>query len=281
MAFEYEFVDLFYSYQTSDPAVWTSSSIDHCHTVYEFIYILDGDAEFVLENKRFPFQPGSLVLVAPGSHHHVHLLSSRRYERYVIRFSEYLIPMEIFPSVSRSEGIYDVRDTVLPQLFERFGEHERNVGGDEKTVKWLFRCVLTEIIVYFSKLSKEMNRSFSVMKEDIAVLLDYIDKNLESPLTLEDICGKFHYSKSYISREFTAAVGVPLIQYVRTKKIMYASALLRIGMPPTQVATQCGFTDYSTFYRMYKKITGKSPSGRTERKNGGGIRGEDAPESPL
>ena len=277
MGFEYEFIDVYYSYHVDDPAVWSPSDADHCHSLYEILYFVDGDGEFVIEKQRCELKPGSMVFMPPGFHHHVQLHSARRYERYVIRFSEYLIPMEILPSIQRCEGIYDVSQTVMPQLFARFSEHERNVGGDVQAVKWLFRCVLTEILVYFSLLSRDVNITFSVLKDDIAVVLDYISQNLERPLCLDDICAEFHYSKSYICREFMASMGKSVMQYIREAKMAYADALIRIGMPLTDVAAQCGYSNYATFYRVYRKVNGRSPSGRAGREQGGksGEEGKD------
>ena len=39
-----------------------------------------------------------------------------------------------------------------------------------------------------------------------------------------------------------------------------AKHLISRGEPPTTVAFEVGFGDYSTFYRAYVKETGRSPS---------------------
>ena len=38
-----------------------------------------------------------------------------------------------------------------------------------------------------------------------------------------------------------------------------AARLLREGMPAVQAAEECGFEDYSTFVRAFKKTFGKTP----------------------
>lgn len=260
MLFRYNYSDLYYSHKVDDPAVQLSSYSDHYHTVYEINFFMSGDAEFLIEDKSYPLKSGDLVIVQPGQHHNVRMLSPARYERYVVRFSEYLIPSDILAKFSRLSGCYFVGDTPIPSLFARFDEHIGHIGDNKDTLKMLFRCVLTEIIVYFASIGGKEGTAVSLLKGDMAVVLDYINKNLERPLCLEDICREFHYSKSYICHEFSVNMGVPIIQYVRTKKIMYANALIRSGKCPTEVAAQCGYSDYSTFYRMYKKIMGKAPS---------------------
>jgi AraC-like DNA-binding protein len=266
MLFQYHFSDLYYAHKRDETVPWSETFADHFHTLYEMIYFVGGDAEFIVEDRRYPLKTGDLIFINPGSHHNVHLLSSHSYERYVLRFSEYLVPSDLLAKLEHLTGCYYVGDTVIPSLFARFDEHVRNVGDDKDMLKMLFRCVLTEIIVYFSRMNVQEWVSVSLLKEDMAGVLDYINRNLEKPLCLEDICTTFHYSKSYICREFSNSLGVPIMQYVRTKKIMYADALLRSGMSPTEVSEQCGFSDYSTFYRMYKKLIGYPPSERQRQR---------------
>lgn len=260
MLFKYNYCDLYYSHKLDRPARQLTSLSDHFHTIYEMSYFISGNAEYFIEDKRYPLKPGSLVIVKPGQHHNIHILGPEKYERYVLRFSEYIIPSDILARFGRYSGCYYVGDTLIPSLFSRLDYHVENIGEDKETLKMLFRCVLTEIITYFTHMGGKEGTAINLLKEDMAVVLDYINKNLDHKLCLEDICREFHYSKSYICHEFSVCMGVPIIQYVRTKKIMYANALLRSGMRPTEVAMQCGFSDYSTFYRMYKKIIGKPPS---------------------
>ena len=52
----------------------------------------------------------------------------------------------------------------------------------------------------------------------------------------------------------------PIIQYVRTKKILAAHQMIENGAKPYQVAKKYGFDDYSTFYRSYVSIIGAAPA---------------------
>ena len=52
---------------------------------------------------------------------------------------------------------------------------------------------------------------------------------------------------------------IGLKTYINNKKILYAQSLLQAGERPADVCETCGFHDYSTFYRLFRKITGHSP----------------------
>ena len=59
---------------------------------------------------------------------------------------------------------------------------------------------------------------------------------------------------------FKSVTGVNISDYVVSKRINYACALLRDrGTPIREVAEKCGFSNIGTFYSNFKKKTGESP----------------------
>ena len=70
------------------------------------------------------------------------------------------------------------------------------------------------------------------------------------------------YSESYFSRYFKNIFGVTFSQYMNAIKTSDAMLLLR-GNPDltiTQVAGYCGFNSIRHFNRVFKNLTGSSPS---------------------
>ena len=54
-------------------------------------------------------------------------------------------------------------------------------------------------------------------------------------------------------------MGLPLKQFIITKKIALSKQLLAESLSVTQVYERCGFGDYSNFIRTFKKTVGVSP----------------------
>ena len=50
------------------------------------------------------------------------------------------------------------------------------------------------------------------------------------------------------------------MSFVRIRKCIMANSLMEKGEKPTKIYSQCGFKDYTTFYRTYKKLYQKEPS---------------------
>ena len=76
---------------------------------------------------------------------------------------------------------------------------------------------------------------------------------------IEDLCKALHMSRSTIQKIFSDQLHTPIMSYIRVQKIMLAHTMLHDGVNANDTAIQCGFRDYSSFYRAYMKIYKHAP----------------------
>lgn len=88
----------------------------------------------------------------------------------------------------------------------------------------------------------------------ISRIIDYINANLGQQITMQTLTEKFHYSKSYINIEFKRQMKIPIMKYIRLKKILAAHKMIINGTKKSVAAEMFGFENYSTFYRAYKSL---------------------------
>ena len=70
-----------------------------------------------------------------------------------------------------------------------------------------------------------------------------------------------HVSEAHFARSFKAAFGLPPHRYLLTRRIERATALLReTALPITDIAFQTGWRSLGTFGRIFRDITGDTPS---------------------
>jgi transcriptional regulator GlxA family with amidase domain len=70
-----------------------------------------------------------------------------------------------------------------------------------------------------------------------------------------------HVSAAHFARSFRQAFGVPPHRYLLTRRIERATALLRdTDLAITDIAFQTGWKSLGTFGRIFRDITGESPS---------------------
>ncbi len=99
---------------------------------------------------------------------------------------------------------------------------------------------------------------------DLALLRrvrDRIDREFARPLDVEALALGVHMSAGHLSRQFRAAYGESVYQYLMTRRIERAMALLRIGEPRvTDVCFEVGFSSLGTFSTRFCELVGVPPS---------------------
>jgi AraC family transcriptional regulator len=92
-------------------------------------------------------------------------------------------------------------------------------------------------------------------------LVDYIEDNLESDLSLHALAAEVEISPLYLARAFRAAVGQSPHQYVLTRRIERARELLRnTDLSVVDVALTCGFSSQSHLAHWFVRQVGVSPA---------------------
>jgi transcriptional regulator GlxA family with amidase domain len=77
-------------------------------------------------------------------------------------------------------------------------------------------------------------------------------------------------SEAHFARSFKDAFGIPPHRYLLTRRIERAKALLRdTDMPILDIALDTGWNSLGTFGRVFKDVTGESPSELRTREQAG------------
>lgn len=97
--------------------------------------------------------------------------------------------------------------------------------------------------------------------------MDYIDRNICRPFTLDDLARVAAMNPSYFSTVFKKCNGLSPWDYISIKRVEQAVFLLRTtDSTKMEIAEKCGFSSISNFYKTFRKITGKQPSDYTKEK---------------
>lgn len=102
-----------------------------------------------------------------------------------------------------------------------------------------------------------------VAKEKIADATDYLRKHLyDSDLRVSDLYKLLNISDTYFGKLFRQVYRMTPIQYINRERIEQAKSLLASGDFRTveQVAHAVGYSDLFYFSKVFKSVTGKTPS---------------------
>jgi len=123
------------------------------------------------------------------------------------------------------------------------------------------KALLTELMVELNRMSFEEDHHQPQVKKNqlIDSVISYINDNLEDEINMDQLAAAFFISKYHLSREFKKYTGTTLYRYVVQKRLIRAKGLILEGHPITSVYEECGFGDYSNFFRAFKNEYGITP----------------------
>ena len=119
-----------------------------------------------------------------------------------------------------------------------------------------------ELLILLSRMVRaglEVTEGSQDLQQMVKDVVRYINSNLSRDLTLDYIADHFFISKFYLSRAFKQHMNVTIHSYIRQRRLFLAKQLLYNGVPPTEVYHQCGYSDYSSFFRAFKEKYGCAP----------------------
>lgn len=239
----------------------------HAHDFLELYYFLDGSVTYYIEDQVYDLCPGDLLIIPAGKMHRPVIANEHAaYERMVL-----WITPQYLQSIDSPAGD-------LQKNLQKVGEHGYCVPfrGDGT----VFVTALLKKLLYMQKNDTDPKfcagavelylwtifRSYGVIDtthrnetQVIPQVIRYITEHFSEPLTLEDIAAEFFVSKSYLNRHFKAYTNSTVYAYIMALRLTHARRMLREGIPAVEAGRECGFSDYSTFYKAFKTQTGLSP----------------------
>lgn len=91
-------------------------------------------------------------------------------------------------------------------------------------------------------------------------VITYNERHLSEPLTLDQLAEEAGVSRFHFCRVFKKALGMSPMNFLTLMRVERAKALLRKNTSVSTIALKVGFNDLSNFNRMFKKVSGLTPS---------------------
>ncbi|MCX7709874.1 MAG: AraC family transcriptional regulator [Clostridia bacterium] len=243
----------------------------HHHDFYECYLFISGDVTYLIEGKTYVLRPGDVVLVNSTELHQA-IINNKQipYERIVLWIDKSFL--------SR----LSTETTDLTKCFE-YPEKENVLRADlemQQTIKSMFKKLLAledytgigrellykaymidlmvhlNILLDRSKIKPNVDLKNSNL---ISQVIHYINNHLEEEISIETLSEQFYLSKFHLIREFKKHTGTTIHKYIIQKKLIQAKEQILKGLPINIVYIQCGFGDYSNFFRAFKNEYGVTP----------------------
>ena len=214
-----------------------------------------------MEGKSYKLSKNTLVISRVGERHHITFDEQGPYERYNILYNENRLPFKLSEKLPKSVDIINFDgNAIVCELFKKTDYYSSQFEGEELS---RLLCGITEEIFFNIIIAAKNDVSQDRIASSnpvVASAIDYINENILTISDLDELCKTLYITKSHLHHLFTRYLQISPKQYILSKRLSLARSAIRSGQRPVNVYTECGFSDYSTFYRDYKKHFGHSPS---------------------
>lgn len=245
----------------------------HYHDFAELMFIVDGEGTEVLNGREHRLGSGSVTFLLPN---HLHEIIPRTpLVTYCCMFD-----LKLFYDAPHDAELtkYLFRAGVdLPSYVDLPPEQSKNMEtimgslhGEWKASNpgknLLIRSKLVEALFAYIRaaLASALPVSGETKPEEADAVWDvihHVHLHYADELSLGLIAREMGVSMSKISRIFKAQVGKSFLEYVHSLRIHKAATMLSTtAMSVTDISAEVGFDSYRTFTRVFKSMTGFTPS---------------------
>lgn len=227
------------------------------HQYHEIFLFISGDAKFITEYESFKLKPYTLIIIPKNTFHCFDVHGDEAdYERYILNFYS-VDGLDMI--INKAMSCISVISSPTKRLIDDFLFMDNN-GYTESEKEFLIYSKLISILLEIANTSQNKTDIAKENSPQVSACLNYINQNIESKITVDTLSRALNYSKSIITHKFSSEMKISLHRYIILKKLTCAQIDIKKGVPLTEVCYKYGFSDYSCFYRHYKKVYGTSPS---------------------
>lgn len=237
----------------------------HVHEGMELLFIISGRGRYLVEGVSYPIQAGDIFITQMAEVHVAEIqFQSQNYERVVIEFKpecikETLNTHLLAPFIQRENSTLNryTKEEISTDYIRSCTDRIFKVckKGQAAVISYLLPILQELYNAWENKQNTTDNASYSLATKVVA----YVNKHLFDLTGLEQLERDLFLSRTHINRIFHSVTGSSVWNYVRIKRLYAAREMLQKGTPATTAALHCGYQDYSTFFRAYKKQFSHSP----------------------
>ncbi len=246
---------------------------EEAHDFWELCYVAHGSIQVLLEDVSIAVAAQQLILIPPNKKHAFLSPDGNKSKAFVIcfdSFSQVLLPIStcVF---EQDEVQSSCMDKIIAECATTFRMNDKGLlevipspvfGGQQALLLQLEYLLVT----LTRRISGQKNPGIVFISDENFyadfgnMMLRFLRENIHKRLTLDEICGKFSYSKSFLCKVFKEQTGQTLIDCFNRLKMEEAIRLLtQTNQSVTAIASSLGFREPKYFVATFKKFTGMTP----------------------
>lgn len=231
-------------------------NISHWHMEHELIACREGSAQVMLDDTMFNITQQQCIFCHSGCVHYIS--ASPDSLLLVCLFNEKMYDPITSP-FALENPVFEDRYGILPKLSEIRHELQNQPIFFECRTEAMIGEILVD--VFRGEPLRKAQWQFSDVITRYKQLLNHIDLEYEH-ITYRNAVQFMNMSDAYFSRYFKRQAGMTFSQYLNVVRIEKAVQLLDSAptMKITDVMLRCGFNTIRSFNRVFRAVTGFTPT---------------------
>lgn len=247
----------------------------HSHTHFQVFFLVKGKLTHHINGLSADMSIGEMAIIPPNVPHCITLKNNPELYSFTFNLSAFgeinILNEHVFTFL---KSLQDNKKIILPKtsiatddilymknLFERIYReaYQKDVGFKEKILLHGM-LILTQFISRYHITNPDNIQNESYTNEQMVLnCIRYIDSHFTENLNLDKITYMSALSQSTFCNCFKNITGITFNNYLNKCRINYAIVLIKKGYKISSVCTFCGYNDFVTFNRNFKKFVGTSP----------------------
>ena len=223
----------------------------HYHDFDKIVLFLSGDVTYSIEGRKYELNPYERIII---------YVSSGFMQEY--KDESYDLSRCFREAKAKHGNVLRIDNMEKSSLFAVCRELERSFSGKEYANELYQKVLFLEFMIWLNRALINNHVNYlenEVSNEKITAIIDYINSHMHEEVTVDDLADHFFISRSYLMHLFKAETGYSIGSYISEKRLLAAKTQIQNGKSVTEACYACGFRDYSTFSRAFKKKFGTTP----------------------
>lgn len=231
-------------------------NISHWHMEHELIACREGSAQVMLDDTMFNITQQQCIFCHSGR---VHYISASPDSLLLVCLFDEKMYDPITSPFALENPVFEDRYGILPKLSEIRHELQNQPIFFECRTEAMIGEILVD--VFRGEPLRKAQWQFSDIITRYKQLLNHIDLEYEH-ITYQNAVQFMNMSDAYFSRYFKRQAGMTFSQYLNVVRIEKAVQLLDSAptMKITDVMLRCGFNTIRSFNRVFREVTGFTPT---------------------
>ncbi len=211
----------------------------------DLTFLLSGRMVYYYNDKQIVLQGGDAILIPQGG------IRQRQEDWGPVWYASINIRFDDPPAVPVTGHVPGGVGPNTLQVLEMINEVWSTAASHSRQ-----QCNALYGYLYYNLLDAVLDRQDPTVR----AIKGYIRQHLGEKLTLQEIAAHVYLTPEYCCALFKKHTGQTVFAYITGQRIEQAKRLIQLGeYSLQQVAARVGYTDYSYFSRVFRRVAGVTP----------------------